>query len=157
MVFDAAAIGKSATLPRISPDGKYLVFTLGGFGVFHIWHKDADLYMLDLQTGNVKPLTDMNSADVESYHSWSSNGRWMVVSSRRNDGNFTRPFFAYIDSTGMPHKAFELPQKSPEYHRNMLRSYNIPEFMKGKVTVSSQTLAKNMKQEARKAIYSGRK
>ena len=43
LVFDAAARGKSATLPRISPDGHYLMFTLGEFGVFHIWHKDADL------------------------------------------------------------------------------------------------------------------
>ena len=97
LVFDAAAFGKSATLPRISPDGHYLMFTLGEFGVFHIWHKDADLYLMDLRTRQVRPMTEINSDDVESYHSWSSNGRWVVFSSRRYDGNYTRPYIAYID------------------------------------------------------------
>ncbi|MCD8317331.1 MAG: hypothetical protein LUC45_00040, partial [Paraprevotella sp.] len=89
LVFDAAALGKSATLPRISPDGHYLMFTLGGFGVFHIWHKDADLYLMDLRNRQVRPMTEFNSDDVESYHSWSSHGRWVVFSSRRDDGNYT--------------------------------------------------------------------
>ncbi len=91
LVFDAAAIDKSATLPRISPDGRFLMFAMGKYGVFHIWHKDADLYLMDLRTRQVRPMTEINSDDVESYHTWSSNGRWVVFSSRRNDGNYTRP------------------------------------------------------------------
>lgn len=156
-VFDAAAQGKSATLPRVSPDGRYLLFTLGEYGVFHIWHKDADLYLTDLQTGQTHPLTEINSDDVESYHSWSSNGRWIVFSSRRNDGNFTRPFFAYFDRQGRACKPFELPQDEPEMHREFLRCYNIPEFMSGPVTISPQELAAIMKTDAQTVHYAGRK
>lgn len=141
LVFDAAALQKSATLPRISPDGRYLMFTLGGFGVFHIWHTDADLYLMDLQSGQTRPMTEMNSDNVESYHSWSSNGRWVIFSSRRTDGNFTRPFIAYFDKNGKGRKAFELPQEDPDMHRQFMRSYNIPEFMNGPVNISAQDFA----------------
>ena len=141
LVFDAAAIGKSATLPRISPDGRFLMFTLGEFGVFHIWHKDADLYLMDLGTGKVRPMSEINSNDVESYHSWSSNGRWVIFSSRRNDGNYTRPFIAHIDRNGKGSKPFELPQEVPDKHRSFMKSYNIPEFMHGPVEISPQTFA----------------
>ena len=81
------------------------------------------------------------SDDVESYHSWSSNGRWVVFSSRRNDGNYTRPFLAYIDKDGKGRKPFELPQDDPDMHRRFMKSYNIPEFMKGPVTISPQEFA----------------
>lgn len=141
LVFDAAAIDKSATLPRISPDGRWLMFTLASYGVFHIWHKDADLWIMDLQTGETRPMAELNSDDVESYHSWSSNGRWVVFSSRRTDKNFTRPFIAYIDRNGKGRKPFELPQKDPYKHCEFTRSYNIPEFMKGPVTVTPQDFA----------------
>lgn len=141
LVFDAAARGKSATLPRISPDGRYLMFTLGAFGVFHIWHKDADLYLMDLRTRQVRPMEEINSDDVESYHSCSSNGRWVVFSSRRYDGNYTRPFIAYIDKDGKGRKPFELPQEVPDMHRRFMRSYNIPEFMDGPVEVTPQEFA----------------
>lgn len=140
-VFDAASQGKSATLPRISPDGRFLMFTLGEFGVFHIWHKDADLYLMDLKNGSIRAMNEINSPDVESYHSWSTNGRWVIFSSRRNDGNFTRPFIAYIDKHGHGSKPFELPQADPEKHRRFMRSYNIPEFMTGPVEVTPQEFA----------------
>ncbi len=44
--------GKSVSFPRISPDGKNLVFTLSDYGNFSIWHREADLYRLDLASGN---------------------------------------------------------------------------------------------------------
>ena len=72
LVFDAAAIHKSATLPRISPDGRFLMFTLAEYGVFHIWHHDADLWILDLATGQARSVKEINSNDTESYHAWSS-------------------------------------------------------------------------------------
>ena len=100
LVFDAAAIDSSATLPRISPDGRYLLFTMGRYGYFHIWHHDADLWMIDLASGEARPFNEVNSSDTESYHSWSSNGRWIIFSSRRNDGAFTRPYIAYVDKNG---------------------------------------------------------
>ncbi|MCJ7449470.1 MAG: hypothetical protein MUO72_17475 [Bacteroidales bacterium] len=97
IVFNASGNGKSASFPRISPDGKYMVFTLHDFGTFPIWHREADLYLLDLQSGKCKKM-DLNSSETESYHSWSSNGKWLVFSSKRMDGRSTRPFFAYFDS-----------------------------------------------------------
>ena len=151
-VFMASRLGKSATLPRVSPCGHYLMFTMASFGVFHIWHKDADLYLLDLRTHSLLRMDELNSPDVESYHSWSSNGRWVVFSSRRNDGNFTRPFLAYVDARGQGRKPFELPQDDPLMHRQFTRSYNIPEFMNGPVTVSPQELGTFISQnEARPA------
>ena len=148
LVFAADSLGKSATLPRISPDGRYLMFTLAKYGVFHIWHHDADLFLLDLQTGEVRNMEEINSPDTESYHSWSSNGRWVVFSSRRYDGNYTRPFIAHIDEKGIGTKPFELPSADPDYHRQFLKCYNIPEFMRGPVTIRPQKFADILKQDA---------
>ena len=153
LVFAADSLDKSATLPRISPDGRYLMFTVAKYGVFHIWHHDADLWMLDLQTGEVRNIEEINSADTESYHSWSSNGRWVVFSSRRYDSNYTRPFIAHIDKNGHGSKPFELPCANPDYHRQLLRSYNVPEFMKGPVTIKPQRFADALKQDAEPVKY----
>jgi hypothetical protein len=153
IVFAADSIDKSATLPRISPDGRYLMFTVAKYGVFHIWHHDADLWLLDLQTGEVRNMEEINSTDTESYHSWSSNGRWVVFSSRRYDGNYTRPFIAHIDKNGHGSKPFELPCANPDYHRQLLRSYNIPEFMRGPVTIKPQQFADALKQDAEPVKY----
>ena len=147
MVFNADSLDKSATLPRISPDGRFLVFTLGNYGCFHIWHHEADLWMMDLTTGECGRMNGINSDDTESYHSWSSNGRWLVVSSRREDGNFTRPFIAHVDEQGHSTKAFVLPQADPEYHRQFMKSYNIPEFMRGPVKYDPQDFAKILREE----------
>ena len=156
LVFSADSLDKSAVLPRVSPDGRFLVFTLATYGYFHIWHHDADLWMMDLQTGACGPMNEVNSNDTESYHTWSSNGRWLVVSSRRDDGTFTRPFFAHIDKDGKCSKPFELPQADPDYHRQFLRCYNIPEFMKGPVTISPQTFADLLKGEGEPVKYVGK-
>ncbi len=151
-VYLASAIGKSATFPRISPDGKYLLFTQGDFGTFHIWHPDADLYLMELETMKTRKLENINSNHTESYHSWSSNGRWIVVSSRREDGNYTRPYIGYFDKSGKAHKAFALPQENPEYHINYMRSYNVPEFMKEPVQVTPHEFAAAAKKDAIQAI-----
>ena len=141
LVYSASEQGKSATLPRISPDGQYLLFTMGKWGCFHIWHPDADLYLTDLKNGETRLLENINSPQAESYHSWSSNGRWILLSSRRDDGNFTRLYFAYFDKQGKAHKAFELPQKDPEFYLRFLRSYNIPEFMLEPVEITPHEFA----------------
>lgn len=153
LVFSADSLNKSATLPRISPDGRYLMFTLAEFGVFHIWHHDADLWLLDLQTGKAKAIQEINSPDTESYHSWSSNGKWVVFSSRRDDGTYTRPFFTHFDKDGNSTKPFELPSADPDYHRQFMRCYNIPEFMHGPVTIKPQTFADILKGEGEPVKY----
>ena len=155
LVFDAAAQGMSATLPRVSPDGRWLLFTMGKYGVFHIWHRDADLWVMDLseESATARPLSEINSPDTESYHSWSSNGRWLVFSSRRNDGEYTRPFFAHIDQDGKWSKPFELPSADPDFHRQFMKCYNIPEFMRGPVTIRPQRFADVLKSDGDPVKY----
>ena len=147
-LFNAKVEGRSLSFPRISPDGRYMAVTLHGFGCFPIWHHDADLYLIDLTDGSMKPLEEVNSdTATDSYHSWSGNGRWMVFSSRRLDGLYTRPYFTYIDKEGRAHKPFLLPQKNPaEYYESLFFSYNIPELIAGKIEVNPQHIATAMKE-----------
>lgn len=140
MVINAEAEGKSISVPRLSPDGRYILYTKGDYGQFHIWHKSSDLWVKDLQTDSCYALTDANSPDVDSFHSWSSNGRWFVFSSRRMDGNYTRPFIAYFDRQGRSRKAFVLPQEDPEMNVLLLKSYNVPELSRNAVSVTAQDL-----------------
>lgn len=141
-LYNAAVLGGSVSFPRISPDGRFLAFTLGRYGNFSIWHKDADVYFIDLQDGSISAMAALNSADVESYHSWSGNSRWMVVSSRRDDGLYTRPYISYVDALGQAHKPFLLPQKDPKkYYDSQMFSYNIPEFVEGKIELNGRQIA----------------
>ena len=139
-LYSAPREGRSVSFPRVSPDGRFLLYTLFDYGNFSIWHKEADLYLLDLQTGQSRCLTEVNSSDVESYHAWSSNGRWIVFSSRRGDGLYTRPYLAHISEKGRASKPFVLPQKTRDFYVEFMQSYNIPEFVQGRVEVSSRTL-----------------
>lgn len=146
-LYNAAVDGRSASFPRVSPDGRHLLYTLSGYGNFSIWHTDADLYLADLATGESRALDEVNSPDVESYHSWSSNSRWFVFSSRRMDGLYTRPFIAYMGKDGKAGKPFLLPQEDTEFYTRFMKSYNIPEFITGKVKPSSRTLALKAKED----------
>jgi hypothetical protein len=131
---NASAMGKSISYARPSPDGKYIMFTLSDYGNFSIWHKEADLWLYDLRDGLLREMKEVNSDDVESYHSWSSEGTWFVFSSRRLDGLYTRPFFACINEKGEISKPFLLPQEKPLKFYNMtFFSYNVPEFVTGLV------------------------
>lgn len=139
---DCASLGKSASVPRVSPDGRYLLFTLGDYGQFHIWHTSADLYVKDLQTGEVRKLDQASGDGADSYHTWSSNGRWIVVASRREDNNYSRAFIAYFDKSGKDHKAFLLPQEDPEQNILLMKSYNVPELTRSAVPLSAEELKK---------------
>ena len=57
-----------------------------------------------------------------------------MFSSRRLDGLYTRPFIAYVGKDGKTGKPFLLPQKEADYYAGLMKSYNIPEFVTGKVT-----------------------
>lgn len=147
-VVAAAAMKKSVSMPRISPDGRYLIFCMFDYGTFPIWHRENDLYLLDLESGKIDSLADANSTESDSYHSWSSSGRWMVFGSRRLDGSYTRPFIAYFDENGQMHKPFVVPQKNPEHYNYQLKSYNIPEFITGKIKIDPRNFAKSAKDES---------
>lgn len=136
----------SCAFPRISPDGRFLLLTRMEYGCFPIWHKEADLCMWDLQN-KTEIKGEANSTESESYHSWSSNGKWVVFSSRRQDELFTRLYFSHVDSNGTMQKAFLLPQEKFEIISPSLNSYNIPEFIKAKVEISPYKLEKMGKQK----------
>ena len=133
---------KSVSLARVSPDGKHVVFCMSNYGTFPIWHRENDLYILNLETKEIQNMKTINSDQSDSYHSWSANGRWMVFGSRRMDGTFTRPYICYFDAEGNAHAPFLLPQKDPEHYDFSVKSYNIPEFISGKVEVSPYEFAK---------------
>jgi Tol biopolymer transport system component len=150
IVFNASELNKSASFPRISPDGKYLAFTLSDYGTFPIWHREADLWLLNLET-SIAGRMNINSDETESYHTWSVNGKWLVFSSKRIDGRSARPYFAYIDSSGMQGKEFVLPQKDPSIYDSMLESFNIPEFVTGRIKVNPRDFANATHQTPLKA------
>ena len=138
LVYDAASADKSATVPRISPDGRYLLFAQGQYGCFHIRHSDGDIVCMPLGEQNPSPidLSKLNSEGfADSYPTWSSNGHWIMCASRRGDGNFARVYFAYFNN-GKVEKAFLLPQEDPEHNTFRLKCYNRPEFMIEPVRIS---------------------
>lgn len=140
-IYDAPADSASSSFPRISPDGRFLCFTRHGYGNFSIWHKDADLWLVDLSDGSARPMDGVNSDEVESFHTWSSSGRWLVFSSRRLDGLYTRPFFTHVDEHGNATKPFLLPQKDPgDFYKSRMESYNLPAFTNGKVSIHRRKL-----------------
>ena len=152
LVYDAASSDKSVTLPRISPDGRYLLFALGHYGCFHSRHRDADIVCLPMnqysgtaltgETATTVDLTRANSKDYsDSYPSWSSNGHWIMIASRRDDGNYSRVYFAYFNN-GRVGKAFLMPQEDPEHNTFLLKSYNRPEFMVEPVKISVDEFSK---------------
>lgn len=128
------ADNESVTMPRMSPDGKYMLYTSTAYGNFTVWHKDADLVLVDLESGERREAADWNSDEAESYHSWSDNSRWVVFSTRRTDGDYTRLCLGYIAPDGTLGKAFLLPQRDPEQNMRLMKSYNIPEFAVSKIS-----------------------
>lgn len=155
-VFLSSALGKSATFPRVSPCGRYLLFALGEYGCFHIWHKDADLYLLNLEDGAYWPLENANSPFAESYHSWSSNGKWIIFASRRMENNYSRLYIAHVNADGKSGKAFVLPQKRSEHYDFFDRSYNVPEFMVEPVRFTPQEFAEIVEEDPVKVKYSSK-
>ncbi len=126
---NAAADSMTTAFPRPSYDGKYLLYSKFKYGQFGIWHKEADLWILNLATNEAYPLAAANSPTAaDSYHSWSQNSRWIVFESRRGDGFFTRAYIAHITPDGRADKAFLLPQQDPMQNCALMYSYNVPEL-----------------------------
>jgi hypothetical protein len=152
LVYDASQINKSAAFPRISPDGRFIIVTLSDYGCFPIWHKEADLYSIDLENFKAQRLS-LNSDYSDSYHSWSSNGRWLIFSSKRDDGLTARPYISYIQESGTSDKPFVLPQKDPEFYTGFLKSFNIPEFSTEKINLNPGEIRKLAKSTAIQAKW----
>jgi hypothetical protein len=140
-LLSAHDLGLSACQPRLSPDGQLVLFCLCKYGNFPVYQPSSDLYVLDLPTRKLRRL-DINSDQADSWHSWSSNGRWIVFSSKRRDGLFSRPYFSYVDAQGQFHKPFLLPQKDPAFYDSFLKNYNVPELVTGAVLVKQSELSR---------------
>lgn len=141
-VVDADQYGKSISIPKPSYDGKWLMYTVANYGTFPIWHKEADLWLLNLQTGESRVMGEVNSDNTESYHNWSDNSHWFVFSSRRGDGLYTRLYLSSLDDNGKATKPFLLPQRDPrKFYEALLFSYNVPDFTKTKVEINSRQAA----------------
>ncbi len=139
--------GLSILLPRISPDGRWLLFCMSDYGCFPVYQRSSDLYIIDLeksrQTGQYEPRKlNINSNESESWHSFSTNSRWIVFSSKRDSGAFTRPYFCYIDEKGKAYKPFLLPQEDPDHYNTYLRTYSVPELINGPVRVTGEKLGR---------------
>jgi len=143
VMISAAETGLSICQPKISPNGRWLLVTVCKNGSFPIFKPDSDLYALDLATRKLHRL-EINSDQADTWHSWSSNSRWVVFSSKRIDGLLARPHFSYVDEQGEFHKPFVLPQEDPAFYGFCLNTFNVPELMVGPVTVTKRDLARTV-------------
>ena len=152
VVVAASAEGKSAVMPRLSYDGRFLLYTVADYGCFPIWHPESDLWLKNVESGEAWPLTKANSNDADSFHNWSLNSRWVVFTSRRDDGLYTQLYLTHIDANGQPSKAFRLPQKNPkDFDRETLFSFNIPDFASRQLTLSHKEFYRSILSGERKA------
>ena len=150
-VVHARNMGKSAVMPRVSYDGRFLLYTLCDYGCFPIWHPESDLWMTDLESGESFPLDQANSMNADSFHNWSLNSRWIVFTSRRDDGLYTKLYLAHINKDGRADKAFCLPQCNPmEYNAETIWSFNTPEFAIAPIGLDSGTLHRQILSGQRK-------
>jgi hypothetical protein len=131
-VISAGQAGGSLCQPKVSPDGRFVLFSLCRYGMFPTYQAGSCLCALDLARGRWRRLESGNFL-FDSYHSWSSNSRWIVVTSKRVDGLFGRPFIGYMDEDGGFHKPFLLPQEDPSYYETCLHSFNVPELVDGAI------------------------
>ena len=103
---------------------------------------------MDLRTHAIARL-EANSPYAESWHSWSTSGRWLAFSSKRMGGVLTRIFLCHIDSAGRAGKQFVAPHSDPAFYDAFVNVCNTPEFITAPVILK--------KQDALRAIGSGRR
>lgn len=149
-LINTAATGKSVTWPRPSYDGRYIMYTQVDYGYFSIWHPEADLWLLDVQTGETRRMAEVNSPRAESLHNWTPNSRWFLFTSRRDDGLYTRVYFSSLDANGKATKPFLLPQRNPkEYYRQLLYSFNTPDFSSRPIVPHARELGRQIESDKR--------
>ena len=137
-LLNGLATDKSYVLARPSYDGRWLMYCVSSRGNFPVSQNDADLWLMDLNTGECRELKEVNSAQSESFHNWNGNSRWFVFSSKREDGMYTKLYLANIDAEGRVSKPFLLPQRHPrKYYRELMDAYNCPDFTKTKVELDA--------------------
>ena len=117
----AANNGKSNYFAKFSPDGKWIVFCKAEN--YMLLMPDSELYIIPAEGGEARRLR-ANTSLMNSWHSWSSNGRWLVFSSKANTP-YTQLFLTHIDENGE-----STPPVVLERFTGTDRAANIPEFVK---------------------------
>ncbi|MBN1515150.1 PD40 domain-containing protein, partial [Candidatus Sumerlaeota bacterium] len=136
-VIPAQEAGGSIIQPRVSPDGRWLLFNVTSHSDFPVDKARCDLHLLDLESGAHRRLA-ISSEQNDSWHSWSSDGRWIAFSSRRMDSRFSRTHLSYFDADGEAHKPFVLPQRDPCYYDVRPHVFQVPELITGPIRVKGK-------------------
>lgn len=144
LVLSSATTGLSAAQPRLSPDGRWLTFCLCPYGCWPTYQPESDLYRIDLKAaGPVVPQKlPVNSDQCESWHSWSSNSRWLVFGSKRGNPLFNRPYLVHVDAEGNFSKPFVVPQRDPDFYESTLKTFTIPTLAIQPLPVTERDLAR---------------
>jgi len=116
----ASGNGMSNSFPKVSPDGKWLVWTKSRNGM--LLRPDGRLWIMALPRGTPREMT-CNTSLMNSWHSFSPNGRWLVFSSKQNTP-YTQLFLTHIDANGQDSPAILI-----ERTQAANRAANIPEFV----------------------------
>jgi hypothetical protein len=139
--------GGSILLPRVSPDGRWLLVTLCDYGCFPVYRKASDLVLMDLTDPNGSGRhsyrrLEINSDASESWHCWSSNGRWIAFSSKRLSHIFTRIYLAHVDEQGKVSEPLLLPQQDPDFYDSCLWTFSVPELITSPVQTRNEAIAR---------------
>jgi len=119
-IVGASQNGMSNNFPKVSPDGRWLVFVQNRNGL--LMRPDSQLYIVPFQGGNARRL-DCNFARMNSWHTFSPNGRWLAFSSKGRS-LYTQLFLTHIDENGQDSPAI-LVENATAANRGV----NIPEFV----------------------------
>ncbi len=112
--------GMSNAFPKVSPDGKWIVFVKSKNGL--LMRPDGKLWIVPVNGGEARQM-QCNLPLMNSWHSFSPNGRWLVFSSKSNTP-YTQMFLAHIDESGRASPAVLIENTTAAN-----RAINIPEFV----------------------------
>lgn len=97
-----AKYGEFFFLPNPSPDGKWITYVSADASRGIFARKSSDICIYDILTGKSRKLK-INSEGMDSWHSWSSDGRWIIFSSNREQNGITSLYLSAFDENGMEH------------------------------------------------------